>query len=238
MKINYKLNFKNKTSLFKGVIVTLSLLLSIHTNGQTGDWTVSILSLDANMGSFMINSPGSTTGIPNSTDGRVWKSATQSTFNYSVTPRPGYLIDKIEINEQSDINGNFSKNTISLNQETKYTGSISRRTITYLGYELYRTNYIQITWAKKGSGGGSTIVNETEKTSQISIYPNPANSLLTINNLQNKIGEKYGIYNNQGKLIEEGKITENNVIVETDKYTSGLYFILINGIQKLNFIKE
>jgi hypothetical protein len=107
-----------------------------------------------------------------------------------------------------------------------------------MGFQLYRSNYVQITWAKKGNGGGSSPVNEVEKSSQINLYPNPANNFLSINNLQNKIGENYAIYNNQGKLIEEGKITENSLIVETDKYTSGLYYISINGIQKLTFIKE
>ena len=90
------------------------------------------------------------------------------------------------------------------------------------------------------NGGGTSFVgiNSSKiKSPNFNLYPNPANNQLTIVNYQLPIYSTYSIYTNQGKLLQEGLVQENETIVDTHKYHPGLYFITI-GTTTLKFVKE
>jgi Secretion system C-terminal sorting domain len=70
----------------------------------------------------------------------------------------------------------------------------------------------------------------TLKTSNIEVYPNPANNQIFIKGLNN--GMQWKIYNAQGALICGGR--ESSVSIEN--LQSGIYFITVND-NTFKFVK-
>ena len=73
--------------------------------------------------------------------------------------------------------------------------------------------------------------------SNITIYPNPSSDILYFQS--EKIFEKYYIYSSDSKLLLEGNINSNGILI--DKLNSGVYFLrLINGTENnyLMFVKN
>lgn len=75
-------------------------------------------------------------------------------------------------------------------------------------------------------------VSENE-TASFKLFPNPANDLLTITgkNMENIV-----IYNALGQVVENIKTNDNTVILSTEKYNNGVYFLKINGNQPKCFV--
>lgn len=74
-------------------------------------------------------------------------------------------------------------------------------------------------------------VSEIEnKYFDFTIYPNPANSFLTIET-ESEGTVTFYIYNNIGRLIEEGKVNGKQ-IVETNSLSAGLYLVRLNDKTK------
>lgn len=74
-------------------------------------------------------------------------------------------------------------------------------------------------------------VGETEQ--QVTLYPNPANELITVR------GEKLGIvsvFNALGQKVDEFFTDEKQLIIPTSNYPNGVYFIRAVGIQEKRFI--
>lgn len=61
--------------------------------------------------------------------------------------------------------------------------------------------------------------------SKVTIYPNPASSEVTLDNL--KIGSEIEIYNLTGNLVVQIQSTSNNVTIQTDKLPMGPYLVLV-----------
>ncbi|CAN5369779.1 hypothetical protein BH10BAC1_BH10BAC1_08410 [soil metagenome] len=74
---------------------------------------------------------------------------------------------------------------------------------------------------------------------EFSIYPNPANDIITIEtNFKNCY---FSIYDLTGKLILEEKINQNKTQISLTDYSSGLYFIQLHGDNRMiskKFIKQ
>ena len=69
---------------------------------------------------------------------------------------------------------------------------------------------------------GSSILNANQFENQkVKIYPNPANQKL---NIINYLGE-IEIYNNQGRLLKNTKLTNNSASVDIQDLPDGMYFI-------------
>jgi hypothetical protein len=69
----------------------------------------------------------------------------------------------------------------------------------------------------------NTIGTDNEKA-QVSIYPNPATSYISINNVTN---ETSFLYNIEGKLIDKLMLTEGANRINLSDYPRGIYFIKI-----------
>jgi len=66
-------------------------------------------------------------------------------------------------------------------------------------------------------------VEEINLAEYISIYPNPANDILTISCTNGASVEKVMIYNQTGQKVLEGELSKNNIDVSS--LHPGLYFI-------------
>ena len=81
---------------------------------------------------------------------------------------------------------------------------------------------------------------ELAKTSNISIYPNPASDIININSNEKIL--KIEIYNVVGKLIDSKHDLGNNSIYSTTELQSGIYTIIIETetqqVQKKIIIAE
>ncbi|MES2486344.1 MAG: M43 family zinc metalloprotease, partial [Bacteroidota bacterium] len=76
----------------------------------------------------------------------------------------------------------------------------------------------------------------------MSIYPNPAQTVLNINSANGDLPDSYIIYNNLGQTIASVKVSSNaNLTINTSAYANGIYFIKIDkGAQTktLKFVKN
>ena len=67
--------------------------------------------------------------------------------------------------------------------------------------------------------------------SEISLYPNPASQSITISNLTNQSLNVYKIYSLDGKLIQEGNLSEvTNQIIDIQNITSGIYTMELRSL--------
>ena len=63
----------------------------------------------------------------------------------------------------------------------------------------------------------------------ISVYPNPANDLISVNVNQNLIGSFYTLSDYLGKVILTDKLTSLNLTLNIKDLAKGMYFIKVNG---------
>jgi hypothetical protein len=104
------------------------------------------------------------------------------------------------------------------------------------GYQSVTTNGITI------ENGGTTTVNfylisadsfgegtttgvSNSSIESLSIYPNPAKEEVNISALEMLLQVK--ILNNMGQVVYDKMINENNVRINTDSFTNGVYFVEI-----------
>lgn len=62
----------------------------------------------------------------------------------------------------------------------------------------------------------------SESTSSLSLYPNPANECVTLNNESNGL---VSIYNTLGQKVEEFYHEDNTLTINTSRYTNGVYIV-------------
>jgi hypothetical protein len=75
----------------------------------------------------------------------------------------------------------------------------------------------------------------------IALYPNPANSVISIAVPQSTtLPDSYTVYNSLGQVVGSGKIASNSQQLNISTYANGVYFVKLqgtNGAQTLQFIK-
>jgi hypothetical protein len=75
----------------------------------------------------------------------------------------------------------------------------------------------------------------------ITLYPNPANSIINIAVAQNATQpDAYTVYNNLGQVVGSGRISGSNQQINISAYADGVYFVKVDGgsgSQTLQFIK-
>ena len=78
-----------------------------------------------------------------------------------------------------------------------------------------------------------TTVGIGENNSTLTLFPNPANDVLTLNGagLQN-----ITVFNALGQKVEEWTGNDNTVYISTSCYENGLYFVRVNGEKTLRFV--
>ncbi len=62
----------------------------------------------------------------------------------------------------------------------------------------------------------------------VSIYPNPTNGTVSINLGSNNTLVNYSITSIEGRIVETGRTSTNNIVVDLSKEGNGVYFIKIN----------
>ena len=73
----------------------------------------------------------------------------------------------------------------------------------------------------------------------ISVYPNPAESLLNVLVSQDMIGENYKVKDISGKVIYTGMIAQELTTIELNKLSSGIYFVSVGETSSAQkFVKE
>jgi lysyl endopeptidase len=90
--------------------------------------------------------------------------------------------------------------------------------------------------------GGELSVNDALLTS-ISLYPNPANSEITLSLGNTNDISSYRIYNTFGQLLQEGFVEANKKVIRVSEYITGIYFITVKNTvtnieSTLKFIKQ
>ncbi len=79
-------------------------------------------------------------------------------------------------------------------------------------------------------------INERGISSRFSIFPNPAQSVINVGVDIKLIGSVYVIYDNTGKIILNGKITSENIMIELDNLSAGIYLFSLGEHLKQTFI--
>ena len=79
--------------------------------------------------------------------------------------------------------------------------------------------------------------------SSISLYPNPANSEITLSIENTNDISSYRVYNTLGQLLQTGTLQANKEVISVSKYTIGVYFIVVKNTvtsmeSTLRFVKE
>jgi len=77
----------------------------------------------------------------------------------------------------------------------------------------------------------------------ISLYPNPANSEITLSIENTNDISSYRVYNTLGQLLQTGTLQANKEVISVSKYTIGVYFIVVKNTvtsmeSTLRFVKE
>jgi len=83
----------------------------------------------------------------------------------------------------------------------------------------------------------ATAVTINEYQSNISIYPNPASTELTISLPQSSNNTVAQFYNISGMLLKQIQLDEQQNVVDVSELTPGIYFISVDS-ETLKFIKQ
>jgi plastocyanin len=76
-------------------------------------------------------------------------------------------------------------------------------------------------------------------SANISVYPNPANDLVTVKTGRNLLGSSYFMYDLTGRQVFSGKIMNENTSFDISQLQSGVYFLQItNAKQTFKVIKN
>lgn len=83
-------------------------------------------------------------------------------------------------------------------------------------------------------------INETNQGNFFSVFPNPAQSIINVKTDSKLIGSVYSIFDNNGRVVQVGKINSENTTIELGNLSSGIYMFSIGENMKQNFrvIKE
>ena len=74
-----------------------------------------------------------------------------------------------------------------------------------------------------------TKTEELKSSNQVSIFPNPSENNVRINIENSELKKmKYSVFDVNGKMLEHGKIKNNNQLLDISSFDSGMYLIKIN----------
>ena len=83
----------------------------------------------------------------------------------------------------------------------------------------------------------NTLNSETFNTNKISLYPNPAQNFVVLNNKPDSI-ENIDIYSITGHLVKSVDLKSNNDKIDIQDLAPGLYFLKTDESKPLKFIKK
>lgn len=135
--------------------------------------------------------------------------------------------------------GTFSYVLTGLKKNTNY--EVSLQSLCSSGNSAYSTSITFRTLSAPAREVNPTMENSVIESTEISIYPNPVHSMLSVSFGDNSVASEhfFELIDMTGKIIQSGRIVENSVNVE--RMEKGIYFIRIYTAEKsktLRFIKE
>lgn len=182
----------------EGVIINPGIGFNFNTSGDWADYTVDIPASGSYSIQFNIGTPSATgIGVNVYVDGVLLNTTTLAGTGGWDTYVPQSGSDTINITE----------GTHTIRFES--TGSTVWQ---------WNADWFSLTYT------GTLSVGE-KKLSNISVFPNPTYGNIVINGLTNST--TVGIYNVQGSLIKNVKVTGSRVNIDLSNYQSGLYLIKV-----------
>jgi plastocyanin len=83
--------------------------------------------------------------------------------------------------------------------------------------------------------GTPTGIEENQEQTDISIFPNPATTLITIRAGNNLIGSQYFITDQHGSQMITGKIDRGTFPIDISQYSTGIYLFQVAGQKRSSF---
>jgi hypothetical protein len=120
--------------------------------------------------------------------------------------------------------------------EGEYTLSTSSGEVIFEGGEFTDSEVTQMSI-------GGELSNNDASLASISLYPNPANSEITLSIGNTSNAASYSLYNTFGQLLDQGVVANNKEVISVSNYTTGIYFIVVKNTvtnieSTLRFIKQ
>ena len=78
-------------------------------------------------------------------------------------------------------------------------------------------------------------IQKTAFKDELIMYPNPSNKFTTIRG--NISGKKITVYNTLGKIMNQFSPTENRLTIQTENYSTGVFFLKIKDAQNTKTLK-
>jgi len=133
----------------------------------------------------------------------------------------------------ASVSGSFVLQLVSDNGTVElYNDGVENKDITELNYRKFISSYVAVTAPLASRPAAETEINTNP---EISVYPNPATSNLTIQyNTNGATPTTYYIYDTKGSLVKEitGVIAGNNTTVNISSLQSGVYIITASGLKQ------
>lgn len=104
-------------------------------------------------------------------------------------------------------------------------GAYSSSTISFGSITLGNSSLVYNDAFVAKYGASTTNLNETNRTDNISVFPNPTSNSITINS---HLNSKVKIFNSLGEVVYDNVINSNNYIIEMTGYSNGIYFLQID----------
>ena len=134
-------------------------------------------------------------------------------------------------------------NNVSVNLFTSpYDTILSRWSHVSNANNWYELQNVKTIWsnAARCVNTSNGLQNIAESNLRVTIYPNPANSLLHLSCVPSLIGSPYTITNTLGKLICGGQISSENQQINIEEMPDGIYILRIGATQGISvrFVKD
>jgi plastocyanin len=86
----------------------------------------------------------------------------------------------------------------------------------------------------------TTDIEEIQTNTNLSVYPNPSNSIITIKSSNNIIGSQYCIMDQKGRSFFKDKLPNETTSIDISQLTPGIYLLQVVGqrIQSIKIIKN
>ena len=173
--------------------------------------------------------------------------------------------ETFEYNLSLDDGSDININNISWTIPNGWRTNLSNGKLILTGTSNYNTQLLKVSYSTSGGGiisdsmyvhfSTETVIPdnhlppsnksaeplETTLSENTNVYPNPTDNFLNISLPQGFETAYISIFNLQGSLVLQSKITQQFGVINTSKLSSGLYFIKINSdnlnqTQKINII--
>jgi plastocyanin len=86
----------------------------------------------------------------------------------------------------------------------------------------------------------STGITDNYLQPDLQVYPNPAYNLLTVKSNDGLFGSDYTIYDQAGRQVLGGEITDETLYLDVSRLQTGIYFIQVTNKQRITckFVKD